>query len=142
VSINLFVRLPPKDSVERRNAKILYHAVPVEWRKEQKYAFLEKAGQVAGIKWQRIKQDLQHTWLTGGMDSDFNQFIPVGSRETKGRTGQNVPLIFKSYSLGVSTNRDSIVYDFNSKSLLKRAQSFCEAYNAELHRWKKTCQSR
>jgi len=40
VSINIFVRLPrPQGTI--RKAKILHHAVPIEWRKEQKYQFLE-----------------------------------------------------------------------------------------------------
>ena len=38
-------------------AKILYHAGPGDWRKEQKYQFLEKAGSIAGVKWKTLKLD-------------------------------------------------------------------------------------
>ena len=44
-------------------AKILYHAVPGDWRKEQKYAFLEKAGSVAGVKWQKLDPDDRGNWI-------------------------------------------------------------------------------
>lgn len=46
-----------------------------------------------------------------------------------------VQAIFKSYSLGVSTNRDAIVYDFDKEQLLKRIEVFIEDYNAEVDRY-------
>ena len=80
VSINLFVRLPKKGDAKRR-AKIHYHAVPVEWRREQKYDFLNKAGSIAGVKWQRLRPDDKHNWLTNHSDGAFAEFIPIGSKD-------------------------------------------------------------
>jgi predicted helicase len=48
-----------------------------------------------------------------------------------------VPTIFRTYSLGVSTNRDSVVYEFNPKRLAARVERFADDYNAELSRWQK-----
>jgi len=48
-----------------------------------------------------------------------------------------VPSIFRTYSLGVSTNRDAVVYDFDAKRLAARVEQFAEDYNAELNRWQK-----
>ncbi|MGI8964668.1 MAG: type ISP restriction/modification enzyme [Limisphaerales bacterium] len=45
--------------------------------------------------------------------------------------------IFRTYSLGVSTNRDAVVYDFDAKRLAQRVEQFAENYNAELNRWQK-----
>ena len=63
VSINLFIRLPKKAGAKRR-ATIHYHAVPVDWRRGQKYDFLEKASSLAGVKWRRLRPDEKHHWLT------------------------------------------------------------------------------
>ena len=47
-----------------------------------------------------------------------------------------MPTIFRTYSLGVSTNRDDVVYDFDARRLAKRVEQFADDYNAELNRWK------
>ncbi|MDD5139927.1 MAG: hypothetical protein PHY43_06680 [Verrucomicrobiales bacterium] len=116
-------------------AKILYHVVPGDWRKEQKYAFLEKAGSIDGVKWQKLDPDDRGNWITNDTDEEFEAFLPIGSRDAK--AGASVPTIFRTYSLGVSTNRDSVVYDFDAKRLAKRVEQFADDYNAELHRWQK-----
>src|SRR5207245_1438999 len=43
--------------------------------------------------------------------------------------------IFKTYSLGISTNRDGVVYDFDYQKLEARVKQFIEDYNAEVSRW-------
>ena len=70
VSVNVFIRLPKKSRV-KRHAKIYYHAVPVDWRKEQKYDFLKQAGSIAGVKWRRLKPDEKNNWITNGNDGEF-----------------------------------------------------------------------
>ena len=134
VSINLFIKLPRRSYAARKPAKILYHAVPVPWRREEKYKFLETANSIAGVTWRTLKPDKNHNWLTSKNDKEFDEFLPVGSKEAK--AGTSVPVIFKTYSLGVSTNRDEVVYDFNTERLAKRVEQFADDYNVELHRWK------
>ena len=136
VSINLFIRLPKKDGGKRR-AKIRYHAVPVDWRREQKYDFLNKAGSIAGVKWRTLHQDEKNNWLTHKNDGEFAEFVPVGCKAYKARSNLGLPTIFRDYSLGVSTNRDSVVYGFDAERLAKRVEQFMDDYNAELDRWRK-----
>jgi predicted helicase len=136
VSINLFIKLPKKDGGKRR-AKIYYYAVPVDWRREQKYDFLNKIVSIAGLEWKRLRPDKKHNWLTNKNDGEFDEFIPIGSKEVKANGNSGLPTIFRTYSLGVSTNRDSVVYDFDDKRLEKRIEQFADDYNAELHRWQK-----
>jgi predicted helicase len=136
VSINLFVRLPKKDGRTRR-AKIHYHAVPVDWRREQKYDFLKETGSIAGVKWRALQPDEKNTWLTNKNDGEFAEFIPLGSKKYKARSNLGLPTIFRTYSLGVSTNRDSVVYDFDAERLAKRVEQFADDYNGELDRWRK-----
>ena len=63
VSINLFVRLQ-RGKDPKRKAKISYHAVGGDWRKEKKYEFLETKADVYGVKWQRLDPDDRGNWIT------------------------------------------------------------------------------
>jgi predicted helicase len=134
VSINLFIRLPRAGDAQR-GAKILYHAVPTEWRKEQKYDFLNKAVSIAGVKWRTLKPDGKHNWLTSKTASEFGRFLPLAGKKGEATGHQELPTIFRTHSLGVSTNRDSVVYGFDEERLAKRVEQFADDYNAELHRW-------
>jgi predicted helicase len=136
VSISLFIRLPRTDGRKRR-AKILYHAVPVDWRREQKYDFLNKTGSVAAIKWRTLHPDEKNNWLTNKNDGEFAEFTPLGSKKYKSLSNLGHPVIFRAYSLGVSTNRDAVVYDFDAERLAGRVEQFAEDYNGELDRWRK-----
>ena len=81
VSINFFIRKAHSDF---RQAKIYYAAVPTDWRKEQKYDFLDQQGRLfSTITWQEIKPDQKYTWLTEGLEKDFETFLPLGSKMAK-----------------------------------------------------------
>ena len=116
-------------------AKILYHAVPVPWRREEKYAFLEKAGSIAGVKWRTLKPDDRGNWLRNPTDDEFNAFLPIGSKAAK--HGGPAEAVFRTYSNGVKSNNDDFVYDFSADRLAQRARQMVEAYDAELARWRK-----
>lgn len=63
---------------------------------------------------------------------------PIGTREARDATtdfGQEV--VFKEYSLGVSTNRDSLAYGFQRVDLEAAIAEFCVRYSAELDRWRR-----
>jgi predicted helicase len=135
VSINLFVRRGNSDYTKKRRCEIYYHAVGQDWRKEEKYDFLDQKISIKGVKWKKLKPDDKGNWITNETDEEFESFLPIGSKDAK--AGMTVPTIFRTYSLGVSTNRDSVVYDFDAKRLAKRVEQFADDYNAELHRWQK-----
>ena len=63
------------ERILRPVAKILYHAVPVPWRKEENYAFLENASSVAGVKRKHLKPDKKQNWLDLGYREEFDDFI-------------------------------------------------------------------
>jgi predicted helicase len=136
VSINLFIRLPGREGAGRR-AKISYHAVPVDWRREQKYKFLNNAVSIANVKWRNLKPDAKNNWLTSKTAGEFSEFIPLGTKVAKARGYSDLPVIFRTYSLGVSTNRDSVAYGFDEERLARRVELFVDNYNAELARWQK-----
>jgi predicted helicase len=116
-------------------AKIYYARVDEFWRKEQKYIFLEETQHKNNIEWQEIQPDRKQTWLTEGMSDEFETFIQIGSKEAKSASSKEAKSIFKTYSLGVSTNRDSVVYGFDKDKLSSRVKQFCDDYNAEVFRY-------
>ena len=135
VSINIFVRRGNSDYTKNRRCAIHYHAVGQDWRKEEKYAFLEQKVSMQGVKWKKLNPDDRGNWITNETDEEFEAFLPIGSKDAK--AGASVPTIFRTYSLGVSTNRDAVVYDFDAKKLAKRVEQFAEDYNSEIARWMK-----
>ncbi len=136
VSIALFVRHKQKE-LKTRKCVLRYAEVGEDWTKERKWKWLEETGGFGGVKWRTLKPDDRHTWLHDDEDSKFGCFPIMGSRESRASDSANAQSIFRTYSLGVATKRDSVVYDFDAKRLLARIDVFCDEYHAELSRWQR-----
>ena len=63
----------------------------------------------------------------------------MGDKQAKEGEGCSPPesVIFKTYSLGVKTNRDGWAYNFNRNALTKNMSRMIDNYNAEVDRWKR-----
>ena len=88
------------------------------------------------VPWIDLQPNTKNAWITEGLQADFEDYLPIASKEAKASKSGEVQAIFKTYSLGVSTNRDSVVYDYNKPALEKRIAEFISSYNEELQRWK------
>ena len=132
VSINLFVRNKtlPDDTV-----RILYNRVDDLWNKNQKFDFLEESQQIGNIETKTIVPDTRHTWLTKGLHTEFETFLPIGTKQTKLNKIEAKDVIFKTYSSGVTTSRDLWVYNFNKETLIQKMNLTIEIYNSEIDRW-------
>ena len=143
VSINLFVKkgramnCPTTNDSNSVQPHIFYYRTDDLWNKKQKIDFLNERGHIGNVDWQTIQPDTRHTWLTEGLHAEFDTFIPMGSQETKAARGETVDVIFQTYSLGVSTNRDAWARNFNRNTLAKKMSGLIEAYNAEVDRWQR-----
>jgi len=112
--------------------KLFYYRVPEFWRRTEKLTFLSELGSIRRIEWRELHPGNKHTWITEGLQIEFAQFLPIGTRESKMAIDANTEAIFKTYSAGVNTSRDSIAYDFSSKRLASKINQFVEDYNAEV----------
>jgi predicted helicase len=137
VSINLLVRNRTGQSRKPDKPAIYYAAVPTDWRREEKYRFLEDKASARNIEWKQIEPDAKHTWLREGLDDDFDTFMPLGTKLGKHMDVGGEGVIFKNYSLGVATNRDAWAYSFNLPVLMSRMSASVEAYQATLDRVKR-----
>jgi predicted helicase len=131
VSINLFVR--NSKTKKSTGTRIFYAATETDWRKEQKYKFLDERENVSRTDWNEIKPDAKYSWLTTGLHYEFDQFVPIGNKQKKSQVREDT--IFKSYSLGVSSKRDATVFNYNKSFLKKGIKDFINAYNSEVHRY-------
>jgi predicted helicase len=122
VSINILVK-----TKERGTQTIHYARVGENWRKEEKYKYLEQNDTRSKVQWQQLHPDAKHNWLTAELSKDFEQLISIGAKDTDG--------IFASYGLGVSTNRDAWAYNFQKEELAKNVLHSVDFYNGEVRRW-------
>ena len=134
VSINFFIKR--RGNVDSQ-AEIFYTRVDEFWQKDDKYRYLDSKKHYQNIEWKPITPDQRNTWLTEGLHTEFETFIPMGTKEAKAGKGEEVDVIFKIYSLGVGTNRDAWAYNFNRNGLAQNMSLAIETYNAEVDRWKR-----
>ena len=103
--------------------------------KARTFAFLDANRHVGGVTWLELIPNKRHTWLTADLHTDFDTFIPIGSKSAKAIQGDAEGTLFKTYSLGVATNRDAWVYNFNRTSLTENVQRMIKCYNAQTLEW-------
>ena len=135
VSINFFIK--KKTSAGNQAANIHYYCTNDLWHKKQKFDFLSECQHLETITWQMIEPDPRYTWFTEGLQSEFNTLIPMGTKKAKAIEGAAMSVIFKTYSLGVSTNRDAWVCNFNPKALTENISRMIETYNDQVFKWER-----
>ena len=134
VSISFFIKKCCKADFP---AETFYSRIDEQWRKEEKYGYLDAKEQYGNIVWKPIKPDKRNTWLTEGLHAEFEVFVPLGSKEAKAAKGNAVDVIFQRFSNGVKTNRDSWVFNFNRNALAENMELMIETYNEQVFKWER-----
>ena len=139
VSINFFIKSRDNPKSE---AEVFYARVDESWRKADIFQHLISKQHYRNIEWKRLAPDNRHTWLTEGLHAEFDTFIPMGNKQAKTRKRRRrfyVPqnVIFRTHSLGVSTNRDAWAYNLNRNDLTKNMSRMIGNYNTEVDKWKR-----
>ena len=131
VSINFFIK---KSAVGVGAPNLYYYRTDALWNKKQKFDFLNVCQDIGSIEWNAIQPDSRQTWLTEGLEVEFDTFIPMGSKDAKKAKGGDGETIFNLYSVGVVTSRDSLVYSFELEPLQERMHTCIEIYNTAVDR--------
>ena len=132
VSINFLVK---KCGKALSQTELLYARVDEFWRKEEKYRYLDKKEKYGNVNWKRITPDKRHTWLTEGLHTEFETFIPLGTKEAKAERGEAADVLFHAFSNGVKTNRDAWVYNFKRPALADNMRGMIDSYNKQVFSW-------
>ncbi len=129
VGITIAVRRGPS------RCDVYYHRVPEDWRRDEKLAWLNKIESVANVEWRKLTPSSDGEWLPATPQPKFERGLQIAS------TGRSKKLhadrIFLDVSLGTSTNRDALVYDFRRSELLQRVRKAIDAVNAHVDRYRR-----
>jgi predicted helicase len=105
---------------------IKYFSLQDEQRRERKLEWFA-ATKIEDVPFEHIQPDKMGNWITTTAN-DFEDLLPLVS------VRPSVPSIFGFYSIGVSTNRDEWVYDYDKSNLTNKIRYFVESYNAQARR--------
>jgi predicted helicase len=130
ISVTFFVK-----NKKTENGDIFYSSVDWKATRQEKFGLIENAVTYSNLDYQSIQPDKKHTWLTEGLHSEFEEFLPLGTKEAKKTKADGV--VFNLFSNGVKTNRDVWAYNFNQDVLTKNMQRTIDAYNEHVEKWAK-----
>jgi predicted helicase len=123
--------------VKRAKAKgcrIHYARRPQLETAEEKLALLGST-KLERIAFEEIKPSSRNDWINLA-DSDFETLIASADKQTKlSKKASQHRAIFRLFSLGVVTARDSWAYDLDKKSLERKINALIGAYNADIKKW-------
>jgi predicted helicase len=127
ISVTFFVR-----GKHFNGHKILYSSVDFRATRAEKFELLEQSQTTGNLEWQEIEPDKNHTWLTEGLQNEFETFLPMGSKAAKAGDEEAV---FANYGRGVATCRDAWAYNFSRDELAQNIRRMIQTYDDHVARW-------
>ncbi len=107
--------------------KVYYHAVGDYARSFEKIGFIRNE-HLTKFDFAALSPDYKNNWLNQS-DTDFSSLLPLADRQTKlAKSADEEQAVFGLYSMGVVTNRDEWVYDFERQSLGEKVRTFINLY--------------
>lgn len=123
VAVTVLVKNPAKSGT----CDIHYHDIGDYLSRDDKLAIVQNFASISGIeksrKWTSIKPNPEHDWINQ-RDPAFENFIEMTDKADQG--------IFSIASPGISTARDSWVYNYSPSKLAKQVKSLIEVYNEQV----------
>ena len=127
VAITILVR---NLEAAHEGCRILYRDIGDYLKREEKLEILRQAGSVAGVEgWRTIRPDRHHDWI-GQRSEAFQKFYPMGTKAAK--AGKADDAIFRLYSAGMKSGRDSYLYNFSPDACEENARKMVRDYRAAL----------
>ncbi|MDZ4723203.1 MAG: type ISP restriction/modification enzyme [candidate division Zixibacteria bacterium] len=133
VGITLCIRTKKTETKELK-----YHRVPEDWRKEQKLGWLAEMEEMGSTPVLTLPSDKTGSWKTSTNIDTYRSFTSIGSKLSKKASKYHRNILFGTYSRGIQSCRDKVVYNFNESEVLKHVDTFIKAYNNEVDRYKRS----
>ncbi|SPT70141.1 type ISP restriction/modification enzyme [Anaerobiospirillum thomasii] len=118
-----------KNPEAKERGKIYFNTVADYLTRDQKLSEVCNYGSVKNMSWSEINPDSHGDWLNQRDDS-FSKFIRLDGKKTDEIS------LFKNFSLGVVTSRDTWVYNSSVTTLEKNVNQLISFYNQEVDRAK------
>ncbi len=110
--------------------RILYRDIGDYLSREDKLGLLREWGSIAGITdWEEIAPDRHHDWV-GQRNEAFRTLYPLGTKAAK--AGKRDEAVFRLFSNGYKSGRDSSVYNFDREACTVNAHRMVEDYRGAL----------
>jgi predicted helicase len=124
IAIAFFVRKQKKE----KYCHIQYiHPCDIRATRDEKLQYLA-LHPLRNIQFELIKPDAKNNWINL-TNNDFETLLPLANKDTKAaKTAAKERAIFKTFSLGISTNRDEWVTDFSDETLFSKMNLFIDRY--------------
>ena len=135
VGVSFFVK---KATATSAPAEVWLYSVDDYLKAREKQKLLTDFRDYTNVPMKQTTIDKKHTWLTEGLRSEFETFIPMGSKVAKASKIEQIETLFKTYSVGVVTSRDTWVYNFNPIALTENMNAMIEFYNSQVFKWKQS----
>jgi predicted helicase len=108
---------------KKQGFKVYYNEIEDYKKAEDKKDYLRE-NKLENLVFEHITPK-QNNWINLA-DTDFESLLPLGDKDVK--LGRSEDAVFNLFSLGIATNRDEWVYDFNRLNLKKRIEFFIRMY--------------
>ncbi len=114
--------------------QIFYHDIGNNLTTQEKLSRINELSGVIGITrengWETLIPDKHGDWLNQ-RDDDLGRHILIGYKSEHDGQG-----LFKTYSMGLKTNRDEWTYNFSKSNLESILRKMIKFYNSEVTRYK------
>ncbi len=101
-----------------------YHDIGDYLSQKEKLRIIEDFGDMSAIDWQTIQPDDNNDWLNQ-RDPNYQKYAVMAGEQDS---------VFIQNIIGVSTNRDSWVYNFSKQNVEQNSHKLISNYNSELER--------
>ena len=123
VAITILARNPNR---REGPCNIRYRDIGDYLTREAKLAILHESESIVGMSdWKEITPDLHHDWI-GQRSSAFRMLYPMGTK--RGTKGIREEPVLQFYSLGLTTARDTYIYNFSRDRCQAQGRAMVESY--------------
>lgn len=126
IAVSLLIKNPLKEG----KGKLFYHDIGDYLSKEEKLKNITKFASIGSVPWRTLKPNDSHDWINQ-RDPAFDVFLPLGDKANK-----SAETLFKTYSLGIASGRDSWAYSFSKVSLSTNMGGMIDFYNLQVKGFK------
>ncbi|MGO4936000.1 type ISP restriction/modification enzyme, partial [Collinsella sp. Sow4_D11] len=112
-----------------QNHDIYYYDIGDYLTRKDKFDYLEKTYSMINVDWLIISPDENGDWINK-RDKNYLNYVPMGNDSSTNYTDT----MFKDSAIGVTTSRDSWVYNFGKKHVFDNSAKLVRNYNNERER--------
>ena len=127
ITITFLVKNPNKTG----KANIYYHDIGDYLSREQKLKMVKDFRSVDGIEWKQIQPNDKHDWINQ-RDGVFDTLIELAPEK---KFDYKAKSFFNTNIIGISTNRDSWVYNFSKSAVGENMSRMIDFYNSQTDKY-------